>query len=114
MVGQAVIALAIMIAALAIVMQMRKHDEMFYYASMKAALLSNFSRFGEVDPERLVVVDDARAYFIRDTALWVCDVHDDMLLRQTTRPVDMMTASGEELKEVMAVVDALNAELEEE
>lgn len=75
---------------------------------LHAALISNFSRFGDIDPDKLVVIDDSRAYFMRDGSLWTCEVKDDYIIRSTLKVVDVMNMNGPELKEVMAAVDALN------
>lgn len=75
---------------------------------MHNAIIANYSRFGEIDPEKLVVIDDSRAYFIRDNTLWTADVQDDYIVRSTLKVVDVMNVEGNRLKEVMAAVDALN------
>jgi hypothetical protein len=80
---------------------------------IKHALISNFSRFGEA-PHRYVIANDSgqdRGFFLRDGALWTCEVLDGEILRTTTRPIDMYTE--ENLEGIYGVVTALTEDYNE-
>lgn len=106
--------LVVMGLTLMIVRTIAKASIIIYEGLMHGAVIANFSRFGEIDPDKLVVIDDSRAYFIRDNSLWTCEVKDDYLIRSTLKAVDVMAISGTQLKEVMVAVDALNMEEDDE
>ena len=82
--------------------------DLLYESNIRAAMIANFSRFGFDQEAKFVVVDDERAYFMHNEAIWRCDVVDDLPLRETAKPVDLVHAHRDELKEVMAVVDIMN------
>ena len=87
------------------------HAGVMYEAMIRSALVSNFSRFGNLDEYKIVVIEDSRGYFVRDNALWTCDIVDDEIVNSSTRPVDLIKIDADKLKEVMAAVDTLNTEV---
>lgn len=80
----------------------------FYNISMKHAMISNFSRFGDWSEQHYALSNyngETRGFFMRDGALWICEVLDGALLKTTAKPIDMYNEPN--LKEVLDVVEAL-------
>ena len=80
----------------------------FYNISMKSAMIANFSRFGDWSEQHYAISSyngTQRGFFMRDGALWTCEVLDGALLKTTAKPIDMYNEPH--LKEVLDVVEAL-------
>lgn len=111
--GSAIIGAAILLGSRVIYKGLQGHAGATYEGMIRGALISNFSRFGSTDDYKIVVMEDTRGYFIRDDALWVCDVEDETVKHASARPVDLLTIDAANLKEVMAAVDTLNTSAED-
>jgi len=83
-----------------------KLTEDITYAINRNSLISNFSRFGQLDDTSVAVIDD-HAYFVQNGTLWIADFVDDDLLMETARPIDLMSLDKPLLKEAMMAVDVL-------
>lgn len=88
----------------------KAHAAVTFEGMIRSALVSNFSRFGDFDDYRIVVIDDIHGYFVRDGALWTVEVENEELVKSTARPMDLITVDSELLKEAMAAVDALHGD----
>lgn len=104
----AFVAIAILVAALLLYNGMIGMANANFEAQIRSAMIANFSRYGFDKDAKFVIVDDERAYFMHNDAVWRCDVVDDLPMRETAKPVDLMQVNRDELKEVMAVVDIMN------
>lgn len=112
-IGASIIGVSVIIGARHVYRGLQGHAGALYEGMIRSALVSNFSRFGTFDPNKIVVMDDTRGYFIRDDALWVCEIKDDDVLPATARPVDLIHMDAQNLREVMAAVDTLNTAVDD-
>lgn len=115
------IALSILLLSLTIIVstyifiRLIKSSSTYLYAGMiHSSLIANFSRYGNMNNMRMVLIDDETAYFIRENSLWACPVVDEMPLREQAKLVDVFNISPIDLQKVLAAVDALNSEYGED
>ena len=82
-------------------------------ASLRSAFVSNFSRFGDWDNYRIAVINEKHGWFVRDGALWLCEMDEEVPVKYSARPVDLVTVDSDMLKEAMAAVDALHVDFDD-
>jgi hypothetical protein len=110
----AAIALSVIASAVIISTAMKRFAYTLYVSIIRHSLISNFSRFGEFKEwHSAVFADESKAYFVRDGALWQCDVEGGEPIKSTARTVDLFSADVDKLKEVMAAVDAINTDAQD-
>lgn len=114
MIGSIIIAISILMAGFFIAWSLVAVSHVMSESNIKAALVANFSKYGFDKDAQMVVVDEERAYFLHNESIYVCDVVDDIPQRDTARPVDVVNAPPEQLKEIMGVVDAMNGVFDDE
>lgn len=81
-----------------------------YDAIMRSAIISNFSKYGDFEDVKVVIMDDDTGYFIRESALWKCDIVDDVPVRSSAKVLDVINMPPSELSRVIEAVEALNTE----
>jgi hypothetical protein len=79
-------------------------------SALRTAFVSNFSRFGDWENYRIAVINGKHGWFVRDGALWLCDMDDEEPVKYSARPVDLVTVDSDMLKEAMAAVDVLHGD----
>lgn len=104
------LALAVLLAARVVYNGLHAHASVMFEGMIRSAFIANFSRFGDFDDYKIVVIDDARGYFVRDSALWTVEIKDEELVKSTARPLDLMTVDADKLKEAMVAVDTLHSD----
>lgn len=112
-IAASIIGVSVGLAARHVYKGLQGHAGAMYEGMIRGALVANFSRFGSLDDTKIVVMEDSRGYFIRDDALWTCEVKDEEVMHSTARPVDLLHIDKENLREVMAAVDTLNTSVED-
>jgi hypothetical protein len=110
----AIVGGSILIGSFIIYKGIGKMADMMLYGIVRHALVSNFSRFGRLDNTNIAVIDDTRAYFVREGALWVANFQNDDLVMESARPIDLVGVDIELLKEAMIAVDVLSGNIEED
>lgn len=61
-----------------------------------------------------VVIAENNAYWIKDNALFVADIEDGFVVKESTRRVDTMSMDKVELEKTMAIVEKLREGLDED
>lgn len=109
-----ILSLSILIGSVIVWRGLRAHAYTMYVTLIRHALVTNFSRFGQFKEwHSAVMTEENKAYFVRDGALWVCDVDGGEPIKSTARTVDLFTADVNLLKEVMMAVDTINTDAED-
>lgn len=104
------VALAIVFGTIYLGRVIKRAVVIFYDATMRAAAIASFSRYGDFDDVKVVILDDETGYFIREGALWKCDVVDDIPQRSTAKLLDVINLPPQDLESVIEAVEALNTE----
>jgi hypothetical protein len=102
-----IIAGSVIGSSFAISRRLKKIEDGLFYAIIKHALVSNFSRFSQLDEASIAVIDQ-HAYYVQNGTLWIADYLDDDMVMQSARPVDLVEADSLLLREAMMAVDVLN------
>jgi hypothetical protein len=81
-------------------------ESALFYAITKHGLVSNFSRFSQLDETSIAVIEE-HAFFVQNGTLWIADFKNEDLIMPSARPMDLVNADGALLKEAMMAVDVL-------
>ena len=87
--------------------KIRQMNEAMFFALLKGSLISNFSRFSQLDETSIAVIDQ-HAYYVQNGTLWIADFFDNDMVMQSARPIDLVNADNLLLREAMMAVDVLN------
>ena len=88
-------------------------EDALFYAITKHGLVSNFSRFGQLDDTSIAVIEE-HAFFVQNGTLWIADFKNEDLIMPSARPIDLVNTDGTLLKEAMMAVDVLTEIASEE
>jgi hypothetical protein len=108
-----IIALAILVGAFIIYRGLRGFAFLVFESMLRMSLVSNFSRFGDIDEDHLAIMEE-RGYFVRDQALWVADVVDGTLDKTTSRQLDLFDRDSALLKEARNAVEILHQDVQDQ
>jgi hypothetical protein len=108
----AVIVFGMVASSLIIVSGLKRLASIIYSASLRSALVANFSRFGQFGEDTRFVIssDEKRGYFLRDEALWGVELKNRVMIKSTAKQIDAISIPLSLLEEVTRAVDALNSD----
>lgn len=112
MVESIIIAVSILLGAMIIYRGLRGLALVVFESVFRSSLIANFSRFGDIDPNNLAIMEK-RGYFVRDRALWVGDLVDGEIDKTTIRPVDLFSRDSGLLKEARSAVELLHQDVKD-
>jgi len=98
---------SVILSSLFVGRRLKMINEGLFYAIIKHGLISNFSRFTQLDNTSVAVIDQ-HAYYVQNGTLWIADFINDDMVMQSARPLDLVNADNLLLREAMMAVDVLN------
>lgn len=106
-IGASIIGGSIILSSLLVNRRLKMINEGLFFAIIKHAFVSNFSRFSQLDNTSIAVIDQ-HAYYVQNGTLWIADFLNDDMVMASARPVDLVNADNLLLREAMIAVDVLN------